>query len=119
MLKGIGCDVVEISRIKSLLPKDGFLDKVYTAAEREFIAAKKAETAAGMWAAKEAVSKALGTGFCGFFMRDIEILHDQTGRPFAKLRGRARAIADDRGIKAIHISISHDRDNAMAFAVAE
>ena len=68
MLKGIGCDVVEISRIKSLLPKDGFLDKVYTAAEREVIAAKKAETAAGMWAAKEAVSKALGTGFCGFFM---------------------------------------------------
>lgn len=119
MIKGIGCDIVDISRIEQLLNQNRFLEKVYTPYEQEYIRGKTAHTAAGLWAAKEAVSKALGTGFTGFVMKDIEILHNENGQPQVMLCNGAKATAEKLKIKQIHISISHEDKQAIAFAVAQ
>lgn len=119
MIKGIGCDIVDISRVEQLLNQNRFLEKVYTPYEQEYIRGKTAHTAAGLWAAKEAVSKALGTGFKGFVMKDIEILHNKNGQPQVMLCNGAKATAEKMKIKQIHISISHEDKQAIAFAVAQ
>ena len=119
MIKGIGCDIVEIGRVERLTGVPRFLEKVYTPCERERIACGGSQTAAGIWAAKEAAAKALGTGFSGFALRDIEILHAESGAPFVRLHGGAQRRLDALGGDSIHISISHDQHSAIAFAVAE
>lgn len=118
-IKGIGCDMVDVARIERLLQQSRFLQKVYTPYEQAVISAKSAHTAAGLWAAKEAVSKALGTGFRGFSLRDIEICQKESGQPFVKLNGSAASILAAIGAQTIHLSITHERDRAMAFAIAE
>lgn len=119
MIKGIGCDIVDISRIEQLLNQNRFLEKVYTPYEQEYIRGKTAHTAAGLWVAKEAVSKAFGTGFTGFVMKDIEVLHNDSGQPEILLHNGAIAAAEKLKIKRIHISISHEDKQAIAFAVAQ
>lgn len=119
MIKGIGCDIVDISRIEKVMQNPRFIDKVYTQYERACIKNKSVHTAAGIWAAKEAASKALGTGFAGFTVKDIEIQHDNNGKPFVILHDGAEIISSNRYIKKIHISISHEDKYAMAFAIAE
>lgn len=114
-IRGIGCDIVSVHRIRRLMETPRFPDKVYTPYERAYISGRSARTAAGIWAAKEAVSKALGTGFSGFTLKDIEIRHTEGGQPYAVLYNGAAAA----GAKRIHISISHEAEQAMAFAVAE
>ena len=78
MLRGLGCDVVEVSRIERAMQNPRFLARVFTERERAAIGRKGPVTAAGYWAAKEAVSKALGTGFVGYALQDIEIRPDET-----------------------------------------
>lgn len=119
MLKGLGCDLVEVRRVARVMENPRFLERVFTEGEREAIAHKGASTAAGLWAAKEAVSKALGTGFVGFALRDIEILTDEDGAPHAYLRGGAQARLAALGALSIWVSISHDSGFAMAVAAAE
>ena len=119
MLKGLGCDLVEVRRVARGMENPRFLERVFTEGEREAIAHKGASTAAGLWAAKEAVSKALGTGFVGFALRDIEILTDEDGAPHAYLRGGAQARLAALGALSIWVSISHDGGFAMAVAAAE
>ena len=99
MLKGLGCDLVEVARIEDAMKKEGFAQRVFTEHELHAIEKKGAQTAAGYWAAKEAVSKALGVGFVGFTMQDIEIITDEMGAPQAFLaRGaQARHLADGAG----------------------
>ncbi|MFA5524397.1 MAG: holo-ACP synthase, partial [Tissierellales bacterium] len=74
---------------------------------------------AGLFAAKEAVSKALGSGISGFKWTDIEIYTESSGKPCVRLLGKAKKLADTIGISNIHISISHSKENAVAFAIAE
>lgn len=119
MIKGIGCDIIEVSRIEHLLNQNRFLEKVYTPHEQKYIQSKTAHTAAGLWAAKEAVSKALGTGFNGFVMKDIEIINNRNGQPQVVLCNGAKATAEKLKIKQIYISISHEDKQAVAFAVAQ
>lgn len=119
MIKGIGCDIAEISRIEKAMQNTRFTDKVYTQYEQTWINNRSVHTAAGIWAAKEAVSKALGTGFAGFTVKDIEIQHDNNGKPFVILHDGAEIVSSKRCIKKIHISISHEDEYAMAFAIAE
>ena len=88
MIIGIGTDIIEIDRIeKAINRNNGFLDKVFTAREIEMFKERnmRSEVIAGNFAAKEAVSKALGTGFRGFSLGDIEILRDQLGKPIVYL----------------------------------
>lgn len=116
---GIGCDMVSVSRIEALLADPRFLEKVYTPYEQDYLRGRSAHSAAGLWAAKEAVSKALGTGFVGFTIKDIEIQHTKNGQPYVLLHRGAERIAAARGITTIHLSISHEREQAIAFALAE
>ena len=122
MILGLGNDIVEIHRIKDALEKNPrFLSRVFTKDEQEYFVSRKmkTESIAGGFAAKEAVSKALGTGFRDFSMRDIEISRDKNGRPYVILHENALKIAGQKGIKRIHVSISHCRTYAFAVAAAE
>jgi holo-[acyl-carrier protein] synthase len=99
-----------------------FITRVYTDYEIEYCSARKAATQhyAGRWAAKEAVLKALGTGWRrGIAWRDIEIRNDAKGAPTVKLRGGARDVMNAANIGRMHVSISHCRSFAVAYVVAE
>jgi holo-[acyl-carrier protein] synthase len=120
---GIGTDITEVLRIAQMIERHGelFVDRVYTPAEIEYCRARKMATQhfAGRWAAKEAVLKALGTGWRrGISWRDIEITNGTGGRPQATLKGGTQEMADKMGIRCILVSISHCRGHATAFAVA-
>jgi holo-[acyl-carrier protein] synthase len=112
-------DTIEIARVKRMVERHKNLDRIYTKLELAYIIGKgnRAETYAGIFAAKEAVVKALGTGFRGIEWKEIEIDHDQAGKPFARLTGKAELWMKDKGIKGVSISISHDQSRAIAFAV--
>ncbi|MBX3432633.1 MAG: holo-ACP synthase [Pirellulales bacterium] len=121
---GIGTDIIECLRIAQMIERHGdlFLRRVFTEAEVEYCSAKKASTQhyAGRWAAKEAVLKALGTGWIrGIGWRDVEVSHRPGGAPQAELHAGAREVAERRGIEQVHLSISHCRSHAVAYAIAE
>lgn len=118
-IKGIGGDIVSVSRIAVLLGNTRFLDKVCTEYEQNYLCGKGAQTAAGIWAAKEAVSKALGTGCAGFGLHDIEVRHDENGAPRIVLHHGAKARAELIGATSVHVSISHETEQALAFAAIE
>jgi holo-[acyl-carrier protein] synthase len=121
---GIGTDIIECLRIAQMIERHGelFITRVYTDAEIEYCTARKAATQhySGRWAAKEAVLKALGTGWRrGISWRDIEIRNDRKGAPTVNLRAGARDVMEKAGIRRLHISISHCRSFAVAHVVAE
>jgi len=123
-IAGIGVDRVVISRIECSLERFGkrFEQRVYTAAE---IAQARAKGNPGrrfamLFAAKEAVSKALGTGFHqGVAPRHIETIHQPSGKPEVILHAGALSAASGQGVLHVHVSLSDDDGIAMAFAVAE
>ena len=120
---GIGTDIVECLRIAKMIEKhqDLFINRVYTPGEIEYCAARKSATQhyAGRWAAKEAILKAIGTGWSkGIQWTDIEICNEMGGQPFVRLGGAAKEITETRGITSVLISISHCRLFATAFATA-
>ena len=111
---GLGTDIVEIERIRHNM-NEKFLFRIFTAEERKRIAGKSYR-AAGIFAAKEAASKALGTGIKGFGWHDIEILKEESGKPYVRLHGKAETLAKEQGIEEMEISISHCRHYATAVA---
>jgi holo-[acyl-carrier protein] synthase len=120
---GIGIDVVEVERIESAIARHGepFLAKLFTAAERSYCGAHKKPALhyAARFAAKEAVSKALGTGIGGQAgWLDLEIIRDISGAPKLALHGAAAEFARENGISEIQISLTHAREYAAANAVA-
>jgi holo-[acyl-carrier protein] synthase len=122
-IAGIGTDIVECLRIAQMIERHGeiFLTRVYTPREIEYCSSRKAATQhyAGRWAAKEAVLKAMGTGWArGISWHDIEVRSDEGGRPSILLGGAAREICERRGVRDILISISHCRSHATAYALA-
>jgi holo-[acyl-carrier protein] synthase len=120
---GIGIDVVEVARIAAAIERHGepFLAKIFTSFEREYCETRKipAMHYAARFAAKEAVSKALGTGIgANAGLHDLEILHDAAGAPKLHLSGAAAVFANDHGITEIQISLTHAREYAAANAIA-
>ena len=121
---GTGTDIVECLRIARMIDRHGelFITRVYTDAEIEYCSTRKAATQhyAGRWAAKEAVLKALGTGWRrGIGWRDIEVVNNRQGAPIVTLHAGAREVCEKAGIQLMHLSISHCRSHAVAYAVAE
>lgn len=125
-----GVDILEIKRIKKLIKKTDFLDRFFTKKEREYFKNRnfRPDVIAGRFAAKEAVSKALGTGISGFSFADIEVLPSQpektSSSPVVNLLGKAR-LALERSVEGdmysagdaqISLSISHSKKSAVAFA---
>ena len=121
MIVGIGVDICEIARIAGAMEKAGFLARFFTQEERDYIAARAqtgAQSAAGLFAAKEAMLKALGTGL-SIPMRDVGVSHDDKGAPLACLSGAAQARLCELGGRRMLLSISHDGGMAVAMAIAE
>lgn len=118
MLAGVGCDLIEIERIKKACEKEAFFLRVYTENERRQ-AEGDPSVLAGTFAVKEAVAKVFGTGFRTFMPKDVEVLRDNLGKPYVVLHGNAKTIAKEKGIRTIEVSISNTREHAMAFAVGE
>lgn len=122
MILGVGTDIVEIRRIKKAMENnEKFLEKIFTTIELEYLKSRnlRAEYVAGRFAAKEAVAKALGTGFRGFDFKDIEIDRTTLGKPVVSLKGKAKLIAKKEGEYNVHLSISHGEDSAVAYAIVE
>jgi holo-[acyl-carrier protein] synthase len=121
---GHGIDAVEVSRIASMLDRhaDRFLERCFTAGERAYADAsrRRVEHYAARFAAKEAILKALGTGWSrGIDWKDAEIVRDDAGAPGVRLHGAAARIAFGRGIARWSISLSHTPTHAFASAIAE
>ena len=122
MILGIGTDIIEINRIEKALDRtESFKDKLLSREEKEYFFKKgnRTESIAGNFAAKEAISKALGTGVRNFEMNEIEVLRDELGKPYVRLLGNAKQIARQKGVTHIHISISHCKEYAVAYAMIE
>ena len=116
MILGIGCDIVEISRVEKATENPRFLSEYFSAAENAYLKAKNmpAETIAGAFAAKEAFSKALGTGFRGFSLNQVEVLHDGLGKPYFHILPGG----PQKGGRFL-LSVSHCKSHATAFVVWE
>ena len=124
MILGLGTDLCQIERIERAIQRPRFLERVYTPSERERILTasptRRCEIAAGLFAAKEAVSKALGTGFSGFGPAEVEIVPDGAGRPRCALSGGALHRADALSPRwRVHVSITHEAGLAAATAILE
>lgn len=115
-----GVDLLEIYRLESTLRRAGqnFMDRVFTAKEQELFG-KNIASLAARFAGKEAVSKALGTGFGDIAWTDVEILRGERGEPVLIISGKAAEVARELGIKQWSISLSHTHDHAIAMVVAE
>lgn len=120
-LLGVGVDLCGIARIERAIEKAHFYERVFTPEERAYLDQKgksRAQSAAAMFAAKEAVAKALGTGFSGGVMPwNISVVHDEKGAPGAELSGAAKERLEQMGGADVRISLSHEGDSAIAFAV--
>lgn len=123
MIQGIGVDIVQVERIEKILnkSKEGFLNKVFTTKEIEYIRYKNENhrTIGGMFASKEAVSKVFGTGIGKVGLKEIEIDHDEFDKPIVNFNGKALELMKKKGIENIHLSISHEKEYAVAVAVGE
>ena len=120
MIVGIGNDIIEIERIEKAISKEGFKNKVYTQRELKNIKKRgdRVETYAGIFSAKEAISKAIGTGVREFSLTDLEILNDDLGKPYVVVSERLdKIIKSKKENYQIEISISHSKKYATAMAV--
>ncbi|PKB69617.1 MAG: holo-[acyl-carrier-protein] synthase [SAR202 cluster bacterium Io17-Chloro-G5] len=115
-----GVDIIEIPRIKRVLDRYGqrFLDHVFTPDEIAYCRGR-APNLAGRFAAKEAAMKALGTGVRGVSWKDIEVIRADSGAPSLRLHGRAEKRAERLQVGEMSLSISHSREYAVAFVVAQ
>ncbi len=123
MIVAVGTDLVSIPRIRAALARfrDRLYGRLYTPEERAEGEQRSVPEVhfASRFAAKEAVLKALGTGWGGgIAWREIEVVGSQGKAPAVRLSGRARLVADEKGIRHIHLSLSHDGEYALAFVVA-
>ena len=124
MISGIGSDIVHVKRISRVWQhhKDHFAQRILTASEfDEFkLQSDPSRFLAKRFAAKEAISKALGTGFRqGVSWQDIKITHDALGKPHVVLSGQALAVCTSSEIQQIKITISDEYEYVVAFAIAQ
>lgn len=114
----VGIDIIEIKRIERLFSaNEGFLRRIYTEKEVEYCKQKKNKYQhfAARFASKEAMFKALGTGWVGNMKwTDIELLNDEMGRPYLNLYGSVKEMAEKKHIDNISVSLSHCKEYAIA-----
>lgn len=121
MITGLGVDIVDIERMRDALRRRPRLkERLFSDEERAYCDKRnKPEIHYAMrFAAKEAVLKALGTGFSGMRFRDVEVVRDERGRPLPRLSGRAAEVAEEAGVVEMHLSLSFTHATAVASAVA-
>lgn len=116
----IGIDIIEIDRIKNAIERNPrFLEKIFTKEEIKYFESRgmKIESIAGNFAAKEAISKSIGTGIREFNFSDIEVLRNDIGKPIVKTYNNLKQICIDYNVLEIKVSISHGKDYAVANAI--
>ncbi len=124
MILGLGIDVSRLERVEKFIERygDRFARRILTPAETLdcFRVQNPAERVAGCIAAKEAASKALGTGWRqGVHWKCFEVSHEMSGKPTLLIHGRARELADAMGVQSAHLSITHDAGIAAAVVIFE
>ncbi len=123
MILGIGVDLAKISRFKRLINKENFLTKFFNPVEIEYIKSKgvgASQSLAGRFDAREAFFKALGTGFAGFSSRDITVINNSNGRPSIIPSDKVKEVLDNKSDNwNIHLSISHEKEYAIAQVILE
>ncbi|MBE0649444.1 MAG: holo-ACP synthase [Bacteroidales bacterium] len=124
MIFGIGTDIIEISRIEQAISRSqSFCEKIFTKVEQEYCNARnhaRFESYAARYAAKEALFKALGTGYrYGFAFSEVEVLNDELGKPEIQAHGKVLKYLQENNITHIHLSLSHAKDNAVAYVILE
>lgn len=115
MIVGLGIDMLEVGRMERPLSSEHFMARVFTEYEREYVAGKRAQTAAGIFCAKEAFTKAAGDGL-RIPLHDVEVRHGARGEPMIVLHGAtAERFSDAR----VLVSITHTSSNAAAVVTIE
>ena len=116
----IGTDMVDIKRLEKSSKIGNFMKRVFSEKEIAFFSKKSNPypSMAGNWAAKEAFSKALGTGIRGFELNEVSVLRDELGAPYIELGGDALQIAESRGLE-FSVSITHTKELAQAVVLAQ
>ena len=119
----LGNDIIEIERIRQAIERSSsFVERVYTPHEIDYCESRNKgiyESFAGIYAAKEAFIKALGTGMRHGSWQDIEIYHDELGAPLIRLQDTFKNIYETSGYTNIHVSISHCKEYAMSTVILE
>lgn len=124
MIVGTGVDLAEVHRIRESIERfgDRFVHRIYTEHEIAYVQRKanRYERYAARFAAKEAGMKALGTGWHGKIQwKDFEVANLPSGRPTLLLHGEAERIATEIGVTAIHLSLTHTVESALAYVIFE
>ena len=122
MIKGLGLDLQQVSRVERAMENPGFVQRVFTRREQAYLdsrGAMRAQSAAGLFSAKEAALKALGTGIGKTGLSEVEITHDLLGAPQAVLTGEALQRLNALGACRMLVSITHDGGFAAAVCIAE
>ncbi len=124
MIVGTGIDIAEVDRISKAVERYGrrFIERIFTAGEIRYVdrKANRLERYAARFAAKEAGMKAIGTGWKrGVRWHDFEVANLPSGKPTLRLHGQAAAIAGQLGVRSVSLSLTHTREQGMAFVILE
>lgn len=121
MVLGIGVDIVKVQRFNSWIQNRKLVERFFSAEEVKILDSKVgvAQSLASRFAAKEAFGKALGTGIRNFELKEVEVKKDSLGKPFLQVSGAAKKLCETVGVEKIHLSISHEKEYAVAFIVLE
>ncbi len=119
MIIGIGTDIQLISAFEKKKSNERLLEKLFTGKELSILKSKTTKSYVGFFCVKEALVKALGTGFSGVRPTDIEVAYLESGQPFVTLHNGALELSTKLNVNNIHVSISHSGDYAQAFVVLE
>jgi holo-[acyl-carrier protein] synthase len=117
MIFGIGLDIEDIARIEALVSRHKNLGRVFGKEELALLEGGPSASFASNFCAKEAFSKALGTGVRSFALKEVQLLRDEFGKPFIKLSGKAQELLGKDRI--VHVSTSHTKATAAAFVIIE
>ena len=122
MIVGIGVDLIQVARMNRWVDQPGLVERFFHPKELEDARSRgkaMGPSLAVRYAAKEALGKALGTGLKDFSLREVQVVNDRHGKPEILLYGRAIEKLADAGGKRIHLSLTHELDNAVAMVVIE
>jgi len=123
MIYGTGIDIIKVKRVENLIERwqDKFLNKIFTKKEIEYCQKKPDPSThfAVRFAAKEAVGKMFKTGLGKIKWKDIEVIHKKSGKPYLNFKGIAKKEAEKQNIENVHLSLSHEKEYAVAQVVAE
>jgi holo-[acyl-carrier protein] synthase len=122
MITGIGIDIVEIKRMEPWISNSRLLQRFFHPDELSVSLSRgnsAAQSLAARFAAKEAFGKALGTGITNIALKDIMVINRENGKPEMKFFGTAQEAFKKSGANKVHISLSHEKENAIAMVVLE